>query len=103
MQSRELYEAEFRIIHTNGTLRWCAANGRPQYRADGSFAGYIGACVDITEQKQLQQQKDDFIGIASHELKTPVTSIKAYTQVLERMLLKKGETKEAGMITRMDM
>ncbi|NNU33473.1 HAMP domain-containing histidine kinase [Mucilaginibacter sp. S1162] len=64
--------------------------------------GYIGSCVDITEQKHIQQQKDDFIGIASHELKTPVTSIKAYTQVLEKMLLKKGETKEAAMITRMD-
>jgi signal transduction histidine kinase len=51
----------------------------------------------------LQQQKDDFIGIASHELKTPVTSIKAYTQVLERMLEKKGDTKEAAMIGRMDV
>jgi signal transduction histidine kinase len=58
--------------------------------------------VDITEQKYLQQQKDDFIGIASHELKTPVTSVKAYTQVLERMLQKKGDTKEANMIKKMD-
>ncbi len=74
----------------------------PQYRNDGTFSGYIGACVDITEQKNLQQQKDNFIAIASHELKTPLTSIKAYTQVLERMLNKRGETKEAAMIARMD-
>ena len=48
-------------------------------------------------------KSDDFIGIASHELKTPgVTSIKAYTQVLERMLRKRGEIKEAEMISRMD-
>lgn len=97
------YEAEFRINHADGTTHWCAATGQPQYRNDGSFLGYIGACVDITEQKHLQQQKDDFIGIASHELKTPVTSIKAYTQVLERMLRKKGEVKEAEMIGRMDV
>jgi len=102
LANRTLYEVEFRINHTDGTKHWCVATGKPQYRHDGTFSGYIGSCVDITEQKNLQQQKDDFIGIASHELKTPVTSIKAYTQVLERMLLKKGETKEAGMIGRMD-
>lgn len=51
----------------------------------------------------MQQQKDDFIGIASHELKTPVTSIKAYTQVLERILLKKGDVMEAGLMKKMDL
>ena len=99
---KSLFEVEFRIHHTDGTRHWCVATGKPQYQNNGTFSGYIGSCVDITEQKNLQQQKDDFIGIASHELKTPVTSIKAYTQVLERMLLKKGETMEAGMINRMD-
>ena len=100
--ARRFYEAEYRIDHVDGTQRWCAANGRPHYDKNGAFAGYIGACVDITEQKHLQQQKDDFIAIASHELKTPVTSIKAYTQVVEKMLQRKGETKEAAMIGKMD-
>lgn len=99
---QRLFEAEFRIVHVDGTIHWCVATGKPQYDNEYNFTGYIGACVDITEQKHLQQQKDDFIGIASHELKTPVTSIKAYTQILERMLLKKGEEKEAGMISKMD-
>jgi signal transduction histidine kinase len=99
---QQLFEVEFRIVHVDGTIHWCSATGKPQYYKDGTFSGYIGACVDITEQKLLQQQKDDFIGIASHELKTPVTSIKAYTQILERMLLKKGDEKEAGMISKMD-
>ncbi len=99
---QNFYEVEFRLNNADGTCHWCVANGQPQYRNDGSFSGYIGACVDITEQKYLQQQKDDFIGIASHELKTPVTSIKAYTQVLEKMLEKKGETREALMVSKMD-
>ena len=38
---------------------------------------------DITDRKLLEMRKDDFISIASHELKTPVTSIKAYAQLLE--------------------
>lgn len=98
-----LFEVEFRLNHVDGTTHWCMLSGQPQYDNHGSFSGYIGSCVDITDQKLLQQQKDDFIGIASHELKTPVTSIKAYAQVLEKMLSRKGETKEAQMIGRMDM
>jgi PAS domain S-box-containing protein len=99
---KSLYEAEFRIRHVDGSIHWCIADGRPQYSPDGAFIGYIGACVDITEQKLLQQQKDNFIGIASHELKTPVTSLKAYAQVLQKMMIKKGEVHEATMIGKMD-
>jgi len=40
---------------------------------------------DITEQKKEEQRKDDFIGMVSHELKTPLTSLKAYLQILQRM------------------
>lgn len=100
--SHDLFEIEFRLNHADGTIHWCILTGQPQFTDSGNFSGYIGSCVDITEQKHLQQQKDDFIGIASHELKTPVTSIKAYTQILERMLQKKGETREVAMMSRMD-
>lgn len=43
---------------------------------------------DISERKKVEKQKDAFIGIASHELKTPVTTLSAYTQILEERLLK---------------
>ncbi len=99
---KSIYDVEFRIFHPDGSLHFCIASGRPQYGSDYRFSGYIGAFVDISEQKHLQQQKDDFIGIASHELKTPVTSIKAYTQVLEKMMHQHGLLKEAGMMKRMD-
>lgn len=102
INSRLHHETKFRINHSDGKVHWCIANGQPQYSQEGIFKGYIGACIDITEQKLLQQQKDDFIAIASHEVKTPVTSIKGYAQVLEKMLLKKGDVKEAMMMNRMD-
>lgn len=56
---------------------------RPIY--DGKLTGYVKVARDMTQQKLLDQQKEDFIGIASHELKTPVTSIKAYTELLQDM------------------
>ncbi|MEO7141107.1 MAG: PAS domain S-box protein, partial [Ferruginibacter sp.] len=96
------FEVEFRINHVDGKIHWCLANGRAHYDSKGTFTGYIGSCIDITELKILQQQKDDFIAIASHELKTPVTTIKGYTQILESMLQQKGLDKEAGMMSRMD-
>jgi PAS domain S-box-containing protein len=96
------FEVEFRFRHADEKVHWAVVSGRPQFDEDGSFKGYIGALVDITELKHLQQQKDDFIGIASHELKTPVTSIKAYAQLLERMLVKSGHEKDAGLIRKMD-
>ncbi len=49
--------------------------------------------LDITERKKLEQRKDEFIGIASHELKTPLTSIKGYTQILERIIQQIGDDK----------
>ncbi|TLD41889.1 MAG: Chemotaxis protein methyltransferase CheR [Candidatus Jettenia ecosi] len=64
---------------------------------------------DITERKKaeeerrwLERQKDEFIGIASHELKTPVTSIKAYTQILQHRFQKAGDMKSAEMVGKMD-
>lgn len=44
------------------------------------------AIEDITQQKEQEKQKDDFISLVSHELKTPLTSIKAYTQILQKKL-----------------
>src|SRR5690606_24278909 len=58
--------------------------------------------VALEEQKSIQKQKDDFLGIASHELKTPVTSIKAYAQVLQKVLKSKGDERESVMMAKMD-
>jgi PAS domain S-box-containing protein len=42
------------------------------------------AIEDITDRKEIERRKDDFLSIASHELKTPLTTIKGYMQVLQR-------------------
>lgn len=46
---------------------------------------------ELTLSKAIESKKDEFIGIASHELKTPLTSIKAYVQLLEKANLKQPE------------
>lgn len=60
------------------------------------------AIEDITVRQQLEQQKDEFVSIASHELKTPITSVKAYTQILGKRFQKAGDIKSAELIAKMD-
>lgn len=47
---------EFRLQRADGDYRWLLSNGTPRFWADGQFAGYIGSCIDITTQKQLEQE-----------------------------------------------
>lgn len=54
------------------------------------------------ERKKLEKQKDDFLGVASHELKTPITSIKAYTQVLNLRFQKAGDKTSSDLVSKMD-
>ena len=52
----------------------------------GQIEFWVGTSTDIDELKHLQQLKDDFVSIASHELKTPLTSLKASMQLLQRVV-----------------
>jgi PAS domain S-box-containing protein len=79
---RKNFTAEFRLPGSDGKVRWCLTEGKPYYDINGAFAGYAGSVADITELKSLEQRKDDFIKMASHELKTPITSINGYVQLL---------------------
>jgi PAS domain S-box-containing protein len=50
------------------------------------------AIEDITERKTMEYRKEDFINIASHEMRTPLTSIKGNLQLLNKIAQKKGDT-----------
>jgi len=77
------YEA--RLIHANQSLHWIRVQGKVYFDRHQQPVRILGTLLDITEFKHLQQQKDDFISIASHELKTPITTLKASLQLLDKM------------------
>jgi PAS domain S-box-containing protein len=62
----------------------------------------IGFVLDISERKALEQRKDEFIGMASHELKTPVTSLKGFLGILRRQLAGQENEKILHYVDRMD-
>ena len=78
-----IYEA--RVIYPDLSIHWVRVQGKVYYDKNGKALKILGTLLDITNFKRLEQQKDDFISIASHELKTPITTLKASLQLLEKL------------------
>jgi len=72
-------------VKDGSRVKWVQAKGNVYYDAAGKPSRILGIMLDVTDQKNLEKRKDDFISIASHELKTPVTTLKASLQMLYKM------------------
>ena len=55
-EARTPFLLEYRLRHTNGEYRWFLASGVPKYGPDGSYTGYVGCDIDITERKRAEDQ-----------------------------------------------
>jgi two-component system, OmpR family, phosphate regulon sensor histidine kinase PhoR len=88
LQSGNIYEVEVRLKRYDGTYRWHLNRAVPLRDEKGNIVFWVGTATDIEDQKQELERKDEFIGVASHELKTPLTSLKGYLQLIS---YKKGE------------
>jgi len=100
--AREPFKMEYRLRRHDGEYRWILDHGVPRFSPGGDFLGYIGTCVDITERKRAEAEreqfaqeqvaraaaeaanrsKDEFLAMVSHELLSPLNSILGYTRML---------------------
>ena len=80
------FEVEYRIHWMDGSLHWVAITGQPLCTVDGQPYCAVGVAQDITRQKEVEQRRDDFLGMITHDLRTPLTSMKGYLQIARRQL-----------------
>ena len=73
---REPYVIEYRIIHKNGYIKWVYEKGQGVFDKDDKLLWLDGAIFDITERKETERIKDDFLNTVSHELRTPLSIAK---------------------------
>ena len=82
--SKQSVEREVRIRKNNHEEYRCFLLRAVPVKKDSEIVKWVGTFTDIEEQKQSSKRKDEFISVASHELKTPLTSMKGYIQLLQR-------------------
>lgn len=87
----EEFEMEIRLRDQQGDYIWHLSRAIAFKDAGGKINLWVGACTEIQKIKREEKRKEDFLKLVSHELKTPVTSIKGYAQTLLGMLKEEGE------------
>lgn len=96
----EPYQIEYRLKDKHGVYRWFLGLALPVRDNTGDIVQWFGSCTDIEDRKRLLDQiehqkeelenaletRDEFLSIASHELKTPLTSLKLHCQMYRRSM-----------------
>lgn len=93
------YSLDYRLRRSDGVYRWVLETAIARHRDDGTFLGYIGTCLDITERKALEdrvadysrrlrladRRREDFLAKLSHQLRGPLAPIANAAALLGRI------------------
>jgi len=90
------FSHQFRFKRKDNVYRWLMMNGKPRFNEADIFLGFIGTCIDITQQKDdedyikkindelenANQNKDKFFSIISHDLRSPLSGIMSLLDII---------------------
>jgi len=98
------FDVEYRTVGAEDEkVRWVRAKGKVFFDEQDQPLRFIGSVLEITDQKQNEIRKNDFIGMVSHELKTPLTSLKAYVQVLNSRSKSEGNSFAISSLNKVEL
>jgi signal transduction histidine kinase len=90
LASGDTYEADYRILQPDGSVRWVTARGKAEHDSTGRAVRMPGVLVDITERKLLEEalrdadrRKDEFLATLAHELRNPLAPIRTSLELLK--------------------
>ena len=89
LQTGNDFEMEIRYLNKKGKYKWHLNRAEAIFDDNGKINIWISTATEIQKIKAEEKRKEDFLKLVSHELKTPVTSIKGYVQLLLSLLKKK--------------
>ena len=101
-QGQRIHHYETVRVRKDGTRIEVSLSISPVKDSMGNIIGAAKIARDISEQRELERRKDEFISMASHELKTPVTALKGFTQLLHRLFLKRHDEEAVRFLVRMN-
>ena len=101
--ARQPFKMEYRLRRYDGAYRYLLDHGAPQFSPSRKFIGYIGSCIDITDRKEAEAEreqlakeqaaraaaeasirsKDELLAMVSHELRSPLSAILSYARLLQ--------------------
>jgi two-component system CheB/CheR fusion protein len=109
-RDRRNFYSEFRLRRQDGTYHWLSCSGIPRFAGEDEFVGFIGACVDIDDQKMVEDalerkvrertialeeangnlskrnhELEQFVFITSHDLQEPLRKIRLFADMLENV------------------
>lgn len=88
---KSVVDRDISVLRKDGKYVYLNVSASPIHSHDGKLIAAASISTDITQQKELEKRKDDFVNMASHELKTPITSMKLYLESLRIRLQTKDE------------
>jgi two-component system CheB/CheR fusion protein len=101
IRKETVFEFEFPIdLKENKAVRWIKLVGNVTHQSIEKSGDLTGVMYDITEQKRDDIRKKDFIALASHELKSPLTSVKGYLQILTKKANSTADTFSSNTLER---
>jgi two-component system, LuxR family, sensor kinase FixL len=100
--ARQRFRMEYRLRRFDGEYRWIVDTGAPRFESDGTFEGYIGSCIDITDQREAAEESrslheqiahvgrvsmmGELTASIAHEVNQPLCAIVSNAQALQRMV-----------------